>query len=117
MSPGAPENGKPFWKIWLSPSVLISYVLSAWQFIAHSGEKATTAKQSQLDKSCEDLLISICRKYDDLSAVDRLSLVSQKVEGVKLVMQDNIDIALQNCVKLETIGKVSGQYSTCRIIF
>jgi hypothetical protein len=27
---------------------------------------------------------------------------------VKLVMQDNVDLALQNCVKLESIEKAAG---------
>lgn len=76
--------------------------------MAKAGEKATSAKERQLDKQCGDLLQKICRKYDDLAAVDKLSSVSQKVDSVKLVMQDNIDIALQNCVKLESIGKAAG---------
>jgi hypothetical protein len=76
-------------------------------FVAKAGEKATSAKERQLDRQCGDLLQKICRKYDDLAAVDKLSSVSQKVESVKLVMQDNIDIALQNCVKLESIGKAA----------
>ena len=79
-----------------------------FQFVAKAGEKATSAKERQLDKQCGDLLQKICRKYDDLAAVDKLSSVSQKVDSVKLVMQDNIDIALQNCVKLESIGKAAG---------
>jgi hypothetical protein len=77
------------------------------QFVAKAGEKATSAKERSLDRTCGDLLQKICRKYDNLSEVDKLSSVSQKVESVKLVMQDNIDIALQNCVKLESIGKAA----------
>ena len=70
-----------------------------------------------MDKQCGDLLSRICRKYDDLAAVDKLSSVSQKVESVKLVMQDNIDIALQNCVKLESIGKAAGKVTTSLFFF
>jgi hypothetical protein len=64
-------------------------------------------------------LTKICRKFDDLAAVDKLSSVSQKVDSVKLVMQDNIDIALQNCVKLESIGKAAGNlvcYCRCNFV-
>ena len=76
-------------------------------FVAKAGEKATSAKERALDKTCGDLLLRICKKYDNLAEVDKLSSVSAKVESVKLVMQDNIDIALQNCVKLESIGKAA----------
>jgi hypothetical protein len=39
--------------------------------------------------------------------VDKLAAVTKKVDAVKLVMQDNINIALQNCVKLESIEATS----------
>ncbi len=47
-------------------------------------------------------------KYDDIAKVDKLASVSRKVDSVKLVMQQNIDVALQNCVKLESIEKQAG---------
>ena len=47
----------------------------------------------------------LCKKYNDLATVDKLAAVAKKVENVKVVMQDNVDIALQNCVKLENIEK------------
>ena len=39
--------------------------------------------------------------------VDKLAAVSKKVDSVKLVMQENVDIALQNCVKLESIERAA----------
>ena len=51
------------------------------------------------------MLQKICAKYDNLAEVDKLASVTRKVESVKLVMQDNIDVALQNTVKLESIEK------------
>jgi hypothetical protein len=51
--------------------------------------------------------MSKCQKYDNLAEVDKLAAVQKKVESVKLVMQENVDIALQNCVKLETIEKAA----------
>ena len=48
-----------------------------------------------------------CEKYDNLSEIDKLASVTRKVDAVKLVMQDNVDMALQNCVKLETIEKAT----------
>lgn len=39
--------------------------------------------------------------------MDKLASVSKKVDSVKLVMQENVDLALQNCVKLESIEKAA----------
>ena len=49
------------------------------------------------------MLQIICQKYDNLSEVDKLASVTKKVETVKSVMQENVELALQNCVKLEDI--------------
>lgn len=45
----------------------------------------------------------IAVKYDNISEVDKLSAVQKKVDAVRLVMQENVEIALQNCVQLEAI--------------
>jgi hypothetical protein len=76
-------------------------------FVAKAGDKARTAKDRSLDKACGSLLQKICQKYDNLNEIDKLASVSLKVESVKLVMQDNVDLALQNCVKLESIEKAA----------
>mmetsp|Transcript_9628 Transcript_9628/g.14491 ORF Transcript_9628/g.14491 Transcript_9628/m.14491 type:complete len:232 (-) Transcript_9628:201-896(-) len=76
-------------------------------FVAKAGDKARTAKDRSLDKACGSLLQKICQKYDNLNEIDKLASVSLKVESVKLVMQDNVDMALQNCVKLESIEKAA----------
>eukprot|EP00607_Mallomonas_marina_P008284 CAMPEP_0182418642 /NCGR_PEP_ID=MMETSP1167-20130531/3026_1 /TAXON_ID=2988 /ORGANISM="Mallomonas Sp, Strain CCMP3275" /LENGTH=210 /DNA_ID=CAMNT_0024592941 /DNA_START=180 /DNA_END=812 /DNA_ORIENTATION=+ len=76
-------------------------------FMAKSGDKAKISKERALDKTCGSLLQKICQKYDNLSEVDKLSSVTLKVESVKLVMQENVDLALQNCVKLESIEKAA----------
>lgn len=71
------------------------------------GEKALTAKEKALNHECQDLMLIICQKYDNLNEVDKLSAVQKKVDSVKLVMQDNVDLALKNCVKLESIEKAA----------
>lgn len=76
-------------------------------FVNKVGDKATTAKERSLEKTCLPMFRTICEKYDNLSQVDKLAAVSKKVDAVKLVMQENIDIALQNCVKLESIEKAA----------
>ena len=46
----------------------------------------------------------------------KLASVTLKVESVKLVMQENVDLALQNCVKLESIEKAAGTPNTRRYL-
>lgn len=75
------------------------------QFSAKVGDKAVTAKDRTLDKMCLSLFQVLCKKYNNLAEVDKLAAVAQKVENVKLVMQENVDMALQNCVKLENIER------------
>jgi len=77
-------------------------------FIAKAGaDKAKVAKDRALEKTCGPLLHKICQKYDNLNEIDKLASVTLKVDSVKLVMQDNVDLALQNCVKLESIEKAA----------
>lgn len=82
-----------------------SFSPATLQFVAKFGDQAKTAKDRALNSAAAQLLQKICQKYDNLQEVDKLAAVTQKVDSVKLVMQDNVDIALQNCVKLESIER------------
>lgn len=75
------------------------------QFMHSVGEKATTAKTEQYSSHCRNMMTILCKKYNDLEKVDKMAAVAKKVENVKIVMQDNVDAALQNCVKLENIER------------
>lgn len=77
--------------------------------MAKVGEKAMSAKERSLDRSCAEFMQRICQKYDDVAEVDKLAAVSKKVDTVKIVMQENVDAALQNCVKLESIELAAGK--------
>jgi len=72
-------------------------------FVSKVGEKAMSAKERSLDKACMGFMQSICQKYDNVAEVDKIAAVARKVDTVKIVMQENVDAALQNCVKLESI--------------
>jgi len=76
-------------------------------FVNKFGDKATTAKERSLDKQCASILKMLCQKYDNLQEVDKLSAVKGKVDAVKIVMQENVDLALQNTVKLESIERAA----------
>lgn len=77
------------------------------QFAVNSSE-ALTSKDRGLDRKASNLLLKLAQKFDNLAEVDKLAAVAKKVETVKLVMQENVDIALQNCVKLESIERAAG---------
>lgn len=65
-------------------------------------------KEKGLDKSCGEMLRKLCEKYDNLLEVDKLAAVMNKVDSVKLVLQENVQVALANCVTLENIEKAAG---------
>merc|ERR1719378_9708 len=76
-------------------------------FIAKAGDKASTAKEKALDKTCGPVLLRVCEKYDNLADVDKVASVTRKFQAAKLTMQANVDLALKNCVKLESIEKAA----------
>lgn len=75
------------------------------QFTHMVGERAMTAKTESLSAHCRNMMSVLCKKYNNLENVDKLSDIARKVDNVKAVMQDNIDVSLQNCVKLENIER------------
>ena len=48
--------------------------------MAKVGDKAQTAKDRGLDRTCGSLLQKLCQKYDNLAEVDKLASVTKKVE-------------------------------------
>ena len=47
-------------------------------------------------------MLSLCASQ---ASIDGLNRTLAKVESVKMIMQENIEVALQNCVSLESIDK------------
>ena len=45
----------------------------------------------------------LCKRYDDLTEIDKLTSVTRKVEIVKNVMHENIEKILENTAKVEHI--------------
>ena len=77
-------------------------------FVAKAGDQSLSASSHRaLNRSCQSLLQKVFQKYDNVAEVDRLSQVNQKVENVKLVMQENVEMALANCVVLENIENMT----------
>jgi hypothetical protein len=81
--------------------------LEEWQrsFTQQWGNIATTAKSESLTSRCNNVMSVMMQKFNNLENADKLSHITRKVEAVKAVMQDNIDVSLKNCVKLENIER------------
>ena len=75
--------------------------------MAKAGDKARNSRESSHNKLCGPLLQKICQKFDNVGEVDKVAGTLAKVESVKLVMQDNVELALANVVKLETVEKAA----------
>jgi hypothetical protein len=79
--------------------------------LAKTGTKSLEVKEKGLDKSSGEMLRKLCEKYDNLAEVDKLAAVMNKVDAVKLVLQENVQVALANCVALDNIEKAAGKAS------
>lgn len=62
-------------------------------------------KENELTKACNTLFSKLCVKYGDLTKIDKISEVNAKINEVKLTMSENIEIALQYLIKLDTLEK------------
>ena len=72
------------------------------------GQEAAEAKDKAYNRSCASLFETICAKYNNLAEIDKLAAVTKKVDTIKVVMQENVNVALANCVKLEAIEQATG---------
>lgn len=77
------------------------------QFTSKVNDKSKLSTEKSCEKVCGNMLLKLCQKYDNVAEVDKIASVNMKVESVKVIMQENIDIALQNCVKVESIEKAT----------
>jgi len=78
----------------------------AQQIQGRVADKALAVQiEGGLNMDAKPILAKLVQKYSDLSRVDQLHATMTKVEAVKVVMQDSIELALQNCVALESIDQ------------
>jgi hypothetical protein len=64
-----------------------------------------------LKQSCAGLLKDMCMKYDNLE-IDKLASVTKKVEVVRMVMEENVRIALENTCKIEAIQEETSELTS-----
>lgn len=73
--------------------------------------------KSKGNKINMELLINICKKYDDPTEVDKVYKVQQKINIIKDTMQTNIEQALENCQNLEEIDKQTEELQNLAGVF
>ena len=81
------------------------------------GLQAKSATAGSLNKKSKSILSKICKKYDDLSNVDKASALIGKVDEVKVQMQDNIASMLNNIDKAENIADQASQLNEQASVF
>ena len=69
------------------------------------GDVSLTVGQGGLQSKASTLLKALCDEFNDLQSVDKLANVQAKVDGVRTVMQSNIQSALKNTDKIEDIDE------------
>lgn len=88
------------------------------EFASAVGTRWSTArKENGLSDSARSTFARMCEKWDNLYQVDTLGATQAKVEAVKLQMQDNLQVALENCVKLEKIEQDAEELQASAGIF
>lgn len=70
-----------------------------------SDRASARLSEGALNADLKSILQKLCERFDDLKTVDQLHATLGKVESVKVVMQESIELALQNCVALESIDQ------------
>lgn len=87
------------------------------QFSDQYGLLAKSATANSLTKKCKSMLSSICKKYGDLSKVDKTSALMNKIDAVKGTMQDNIANMIKNTKSADHIAQQSDQLNEQAAVF
>ena len=87
------------------------------EFSSKHGSAAKTAAEGSLTKKGKSVMQDVCKKYDDLSKVDKTAKVLGQVDAVKSKMQDNIAGMLKNTEKAETLAEKSDQLNEQASVF
>ncbi|KAF0687887.1 Aste57867_20379 [Aphanomyces stellatus] len=78
---------------------------------------AAAALKATLGNDCTKMLAGLASKYNDVTQVDKLAQVQQKVEDVKGTMKDSINLALNNTEKLDTLNVKAAQLADSASVF
>jgi uncharacterized coiled-coil DUF342 family protein len=86
-------------------------------FMEKHGSAAKSAAENSLTKKAKSVLESTCKKYEDLSKVDKASKVLGQVDAVKVQMQDNIAGMLKNTEKADALSGKADQLNEQASVF
>lgn len=87
------------------------------EFSASLGKQAATASANSMNRSSKSILNKYCMKYEDVRKVDKASNLMDKLDLVKVQMQDNIASMLQNMEKTEAISSQADQLNEQASVF
>lgn len=87
------------------------------QFSSKFGSTIPTAKKNSLTRKSKSVITTVCKKYDDLTNVDKTQALIGKVGNVKGQMQTNISKMLDNTEKASTMAEQSEQLSEQANVF
>ena len=79
--------------------------------------QAKSATTNSLTEKSKSTLQAKCKKFDDLSNVDKTSAIIGKVDEVKVQMQDNISAMLKNTEQAESLAERSDQLNEQASVF
>lgn len=86
-------------------------------FVEKFGLMAMSATSNSLTKKSLPMIKESCKKYDDLTKVDKTSNVQAKIEEVKTQMQDNIALMLENTESAEELQDKSNAMNEAASVF
>eukprot|EP00286_Rhodomonas_abbreviata_P029031 CAMPEP_0181315746 /NCGR_PEP_ID=MMETSP1101-20121128/15536_1 /TAXON_ID=46948 /ORGANISM="Rhodomonas abbreviata, Strain Caron Lab Isolate" /LENGTH=260 /DNA_ID=CAMNT_0023422967 /DNA_START=26 /DNA_END=806 /DNA_ORIENTATION=+ len=73
------------------------------EFTEKVAGEAASATENSLSKSVKKWMTTACTKYDDVTAVNKVSAVQAQVDDVKMTMEDNVQNMLKQHQKLEDL--------------
>mmetsp|Transcript_12076 Transcript_12076/g.17497 ORF Transcript_12076/g.17497 Transcript_12076/m.17497 type:complete len:254 (+) Transcript_12076:144-905(+) len=87
------------------------------KFSDNFGIQVASATINSLSKKSKPIMSSTCKKYSDLSGVDKTTALIEKVDEVKMSMQSNIAGMLANTEQAEGIAQQSEQLNEQANVF
>ena len=109
------HENKAFHMLVKSNRILV--LISVRAYPKRLGLKCLEELDTQLDSVKSPNLKKLVEKYNQVEQLDQLSITKAKVDQVKVLMHENINKALENQVKLESIELTSEELAQSAGIF
>jgi uncharacterized coiled-coil DUF342 family protein len=87
------------------------------EFMAKFSAETKTGEVNCLTRKAKNILTDACKKFDDLSKVDKSKALLGKVDEVKSTMQGNIADMLKNTEQADSLAEKSDQLNEQASVF